>query len=171
MMRPTLSTAAALSVLALGACVLALGACSGHDPGTVAVDPQAASNQATSTAPSDPPTVGTYPAFPHDDYSFTLVVGCYCPDAGQEMRITVVDGRATGAAWVRPGGHRGRPVPDYWGTLTMDDVIAAANDTDAALVKVDWPDGQDYPDSVYVDQDRRMVDEEKAYTVSDVTVG
>ena len=36
------------------------------------------------------------------------------------------------------------------------------------MVKVEWPEGQDYPSSVFVDQDERMADEEIGYDVSDV---
>jgi len=143
--------------------VLLLGACSGNDPGDdVASDPEA-------TATSSPtPTVGTYPAFPHDDYEFTVTVACFCPDAGDPIRVTVVDGTATAAEWVR--GHTGEAVPNYWADLTLADVIAAANDTEAATVTVEWPTGQEYPDSVFVDKDERMVDEEIGYTIRNVIV-
>jgi len=152
--------------------VLLLGACSGNDPGEdVATDPEGSptSSQPSSPTPTAAPTVGTYPAFAHDDYEFTVVVACFCPDAGDPIRITVVGGEATEAAWVT--GHAGQEVPDYWAKLTLADVIDAANDTDAATVTVEWPPGQEYPDSVWVDQDEQMVDEEMGYTVRNVVVG
>ena len=55
--------------------------------------------------------------------------------------------------------------------LTINDVIDEANNTEAASVQVEWPAGQDYPDSVSVDQDEKMVDEERGYQVSNVVVG
>lgn len=149
--------------------VLLLGACSGNDPGDdVAADPEGSPTSSQPSTPTATPTVGTYPAFAHDDYTFTVVVACFCPDAGDPIRITVVGGEATEAAWVT--GHAGEEVPDYWAGLTLADVIDAANDTDAATVTVEWPSGQEYPDSVWVDQDERMVDEELGYTIRNVVV-
>jgi len=145
---------------------LVLAAC-GSQPSDVASDPDGS----TTPSPTAAPTVGTYPAFAHDDYEFTVSVGCFCPDAGQPIRITVTDGTATAAEWAKPGGHHGREVPDYWAELTMADVIDAANNTEADEVTVEWPDGQEYPDSVWVDRERNAADEEIGYEVSDATVG
>ena len=52
--------------------------------------------------------------------------------------------------------------------VTINDVIDAANDKRADSVTVRWPDGQDYPNSVWVDQDRNMADEERGYTIRNV---
>jgi hypothetical protein len=38
-------------------------------------------------------------------------------------------------------------------------------------VTVEWPEGQDYPSEVYIDESSRIVDEEIGYTISDVVVG
>ena len=65
------------------------------------------------------------------------------------------------------GVEAGTPADEFmW--LTINDVIDEANNTDAASVEVDWPAGQDYPHSVYVDEDLQMADEERGYQVSDV---
>jgi len=168
----TSKLASALGGVALTA-VLAgsLAGCSGGSAGDIAADPSLSPTDTATPSPTDEPTVGTYPAYPHDDYAFTVVVGCFCPDAGTPIRITVSDGVATTAEWVRPDGHGGRAVPDYWAGLTMADVIDLANETDAYQVTVEWPEGQDHPDSVWVDRDQHMADEELGYTVSDVVVG
>jgi hypothetical protein len=160
------------SLVGSSAAVLTLflvGACSGNG-GDVAADPEAGDSSPAPTPPTASPTVGTYPAFGSDDYSYTLVVNCFCPDAGEPIRITVTGGKASTAEWVRPAGHQGRPVPDYWAALTINDVIKAANNTEAAQVTVEWPAGQDHPDSVFVDQSRMTIDEEMGYAVSDVDV-
>jgi hypothetical protein len=140
---------------------LLLAAC-GSQGSVVGSDPSA------TTTPTAEPTVGTYPAFPYDDYTFTVSVGCFCPDAGQPIRITVVDGEATSAEWVKDKGHSDGPVPDYWAKLTLATVIDATNDTSADEVDVTWPSGQDYPDSVRVDPDKMAIDEEVGYDVTDV---
>lgn len=148
---------------ALAALPLVLLAACGSESVGSAGDP------AATPTPTAKPTVGTYPAFPHDDYVFTVEVGCFCPVRGP-IRITVTDGVATDATWVRHKGNEGQHVPDYWSSLTLATVIDAANDTDAARVDVKWPVDQDYPNSVWVDRDERMVDEEIGYTISNVVV-
>jgi hypothetical protein len=161
------------AVLVTALACLALTSC-GDDsaPGT-ATDPEGSSGTTSTPAPTAEPTVGTYPEFEPADYSYTLSVSCFCADAGAPIRVTVEHGDVTGAVYQgggRGGVEAGDPAEEYrW--LTINDVIAAANDTEAASVNVTWPDGQDYPSSVYVDQDRNMADEEVGYDVSDVSVG
>jgi hypothetical protein len=101
-----------------------------------------------------------------------LVVTCFCPDANTPMRITVVDDEVTEAVYTRGGRGvtDGEPVPRARWT-TIDDVIAAANDTDAERVEVDWPEGQDHPTSVTVDTSTRIADEGIGYALSDVVTG
>ncbi len=159
-----------LAVLAVLAVPLPLVAACGSDDGEqTASDP---TSQEPTEPPAAPPTVGTYPEFAPEDYTFELVTTCFCPDAGAPMLMTVVDGEVTEAVYTRAGRGLpdGTPVPrGRW--RTIDEVIAAANDTDAEKVEVDWPAGQDYPSSVSVDTSTRIADEEVAYTVSDVVVG
>ncbi|WP_346384311.1 DUF6174 domain-containing protein [Nocardioides sp.] len=148
---------------------LALAACGNDsDPGT-ATDPGGSSS--TSPTPTAEPTVGSYPAFEPTDYSYSLSVSCFCADAGVPIRVTVEHGDVTAAVYAEGGRgvKQGDPVEKYrW--LSINDVIDAANDTGAASVDVTWPDGQDYPSSVYVDQDKNAMDEEVGYQVSDVAV-
>lgn len=163
MMRTLLATVAVSLVL--------VGCGSEPDDDTVATDPTT-SPTPTETTPTAEPTVGTYPDFEPDDYSYTLVVSCFCPDAGIPVRVTVVAGEAVEAVYAENGRGvtKGDPAPEYrW--VTIDEVIEAANDTEAAVVKVKWPEGQDYPSAVSVDQDKLMADEEIGYLVSDVVVG
>ena len=56
----------------------------------------------------------------------------------------------------------------FW--ITINDVIDQANDTEAARVDVEWPDGQDYPTSVYVDGSEDIADDEIGYTIANVVV-
>lgn len=160
-LRRSLTTAATLIV------VVALAAGCGSQTS----EPRATDTSPTpsSSSPAAPPTVGTYPAYPETDYDFTLAVSCFCVDAGVPIRVEVRDGKAVAATFVKKGrGHaKGDPAPDYR-RITLADIIDAANDTEAAMVKVEWPEGQDYPSSVFVDQDKRMADEEIGYDVSDV---
>ncbi|WP_370250448.1 DUF6174 domain-containing protein [Nocardioides sp.] len=163
--RRAAPTLLVLALVGLAGCGSEAEALYGDD----AAGPTAATPTPT---PSEPPTVGTYPEFGPRDYDYTLQVSCYCAD-NAPIRISVRDDEVVSAVYVGPrareAGLRGEEAPDYR-RLTIDDVIAAANDTGAARVDVVWPQGQDHPDSVYVDQDERMADEELGYAVSDVDV-
>jgi hypothetical protein len=87
---------------------------------------------------------------------------------------TVADAEVVGAVYGmddagRGGAHSGDPAdPSFW--LTINDVIDKANDTDADRVEVDWPDGQDYPTSVFVDGATNVADDEIGYTIANVVV-
>ncbi len=115
-----------------------------------------------STLPDPSNDSGTYPAYPFTDYAYTLRLSCFCPNAGAPYRINVQDGEVTQVS------HKGDVVTAEWLNLTLNDIIAAANDAGAHEVNVRWPQGQDHPTSVWVDQSRLMVDEERGYHVSDV---
>ncbi len=79
------------------------------------------------------------------------------------------DGVAVSATYLKrgPGHRKGDAAPDYR-QLTIQEIVDAANDTEAADVQVRWPAGQDYPTSVYVDQNQMTADEEIGYAISDV---
>jgi hypothetical protein len=123
-------------------------------------------------SPSGSPTVGTYPDFEPTDYDYTLLVSCYCPDAGVPIRVTVTDGNAAEAVYAQKGSGfaKGDPVPDFR-AKSINDVITEVNAaTEAESVTVEWPEGQDYPHKVYIDESSRIADEEIGYTISDVEV-
>ena len=158
--------------------MLVLVAC-GDDDGRVAEDP--APSSATSSPTSSPtdeptaePTVGTYPPFEPESYTYHLSVSCFCIGAGVPIKVTVEDSVVVAAVYTaddhgRSAVKKGDPADkSYW--LTINDIIEAANNTKAARVDVDWPEGQDYPNSVYVDEDERVIDEEVGYTLSRVKV-
>ena len=146
---------------------LALVGCGGDNP-DVASDPGPTTSDPTPTAA---PTVGTYPAFEPEDYTYTLVLTCFCVGGGTPVDVTVRDGEVAEAVYGADGrgAEAGKPADERL-RLTINDVIAAANDTGAASVEVDWPEGQDYPTSVQVDENASTVDDELGYQVSDVEV-
>ena len=121
-------------------------------------------------SPSGSPEPGAYPAYPFSDYSYTLKLQCFCASFGKPIRISVADGEVASAAWARTGQGtvKGEEVTDEWARLTLDDVIDAANDTEAEVVEVDWEAGADHPTRVSVDRDLQAMDEEITYVVSDV---
>lgn len=166
-----LSFAALLLPLSLAACG------SGDDGDDVASDPAptaASTSGSGSPSPTAEPTVGTYPDFGPSDYTFELTVTCFCMGAGVPIEVTVADAEVVGAVYGlddtgRGGVKAGDPADQaFW--LSIDDVIAKANDTQAATVTVDWPAGQDYPTSVYVDGSEQIADDEVGYTVANVQV-
>lgn len=154
-----------LSAAATAVLLAALAGCSGDDT-TTAADPES-----TIPATSDPtgtPTVGSYPELEATDYTYVLEQICYCPITGP-VKITVEDGEVTAAVIAKGsrGIKKGTDAPDYlW--ITINDVIAEANDTEADKVDVTWPEGQDWPTSVAVDQVERATDDEVTYVVRNV---
>ena len=154
--------------LALPTALLALllTACGGDDT-TVADDPGPVTPTSTPT-----PSAGAYPPFEPEDYTYTLVVACFCQGGGTPIDVTVRDGEVVDAVYDGDGrgAEAGTPAAEnFW--LTINDVIDAANDADADSVRVEWPEGQDHPDSVYVDGDEGVADDETGYQVSQVVVG
>jgi hypothetical protein len=154
----------ALAAVALVAGCGAVGADVATNP-----DPEPASTSDPTSHPTSHPTGAPWPKYQAQDYTFMLRVSCYCPDAGIPVTVTVRDGDITDAVYARKGwGHAaGAPAPG-WMRVTINDVIDAANDTHADTVTVRWPDGQDYPTSVWVDRDRHAADEEIGYTIRNV---
>ncbi|MBF4161896.1 DUF6174 domain-containing protein [Nocardioides acrostichi] len=140
-----------------------LGGCGDAPPTPTATT----TSTATATATPSPTGLPT-------DYSFTLTTTCYCLDAGTPVRVTVRGGEVTAATYLRDATGRGTaragaPAPPGR-QLTLAEVVAQAERTDAASVDVDWPQGQTWPDEVRIDESARVADDEVAYTVSDVTV-
>ncbi len=166
---PTARLAAGITAT-LAALVLLAGCSGGSD--TTATDPAAEPDTSSSAPPSEPPspepTVGSYPAYPHQDYDFTVSVSCFCATRGEPVRIEVRDGKAVSATWTRTAyGHKkgeAAQVP----MVTLDDIIDQINNPKAAQIDVTWPMGQDYPSSAYIDISRQMADEEMGYKVTDV---
>jgi hypothetical protein len=167
--------------LSLAALVLPLSlvACGSGDDGDddVASDPaptSATPSPSETPSPTAEPTVGTYPAFEPTDYTFVLSVSCFCMGAGTPIEVTVEDAEVVGAIYGaddtgRGGTKKGDPADQlFW--MTINDIIDEANDTEAAKVDVDWPAGQDYPNSVYVDGDKNIADDETGYTIANVVV-
>ena len=166
--RTSLAAAAALLALTLSACGGSAGADTATDP---AGDPTTATASPTPTAPSTAPEPGSLPDFPYADYAYTLEQRCFCANIDQRYRITVAGGQVVSVTWATAGdGHQvGDAVPgDLNLSLTIQDVIDQGNDPKAAEVKVDWPAGQLYPTSVYIDHNRRIADEEVTWVISDV---
>lgn len=150
--------------------LLALAACSNENDGRAA-DPVSSAPSSTppEASPSESPSsTGRYPDFAPADYVYRLRVLCYCPQVGT-VEVTVSDGAVTEAV-IAGGPRKGQSAPEFT-RLTINDVIAKANDPDAAKVQVDWPDGQDHPTSVQLDRIANAVDDEVTYSIKDVRVG
>jgi hypothetical protein len=165
-------SARALTIAALA--VVALAGCSDGDETTDRAT-DTSGDQATEGSPSESPTptVGSYPAFAPEDYSYTLMVTCFCPDAGAPVRVTVEDGEVVEAVYGSKGSgfDRGDPAPDYR-AISINEVIDQLNAAaDAEAVRVDWPEGQEYPSTISIDESSRIADEEIGYTITDVEAG
>ena len=172
--RPTGMRNLALSFAAL-LLPLSLAACGSDGDDDVVSDPAPTSATATPTpSPTAAPTPGSYPAFEPTDYTFELTVSCFCVGAGVPVEVTIVNAEVVGAVYTmddsgRGGVKEGDPADQsFW--MTINDVIDIANDTEAETVRVDWPAGQDYPTTVFVDGKKSMADDETSYGIANVVV-
>jgi hypothetical protein len=119
--------------------------------------------------PEPRPTGPPWPAYDVGDYTYTVRTACFCADRGVPVIVTVRDGKVTDAVFAHRGsGHAAGDAAGDWMRVTINDVIDAANTTDAYQVRVHWPDGRAYPTSVWVDQDENAADEEIGYSVRHV---
>lgn len=119
-----------------------------------------------STDPTATPTA--WPTFEPESYVYQLEILCFCPLVGP-LRVTVDDGEVTSAISLS-GDTKGEEAPDF-ARLTINDVIARANDPQVADAEVTWPAGQEYPTTVAIDQIERATDDEVTYTIRNVQVG
>lgn len=153
----------------LGAAVLAAGLALGavgctHENDRASDDAQVESEpSATRNPPSD---AREYPDFAPQDYTYLLEVLCYCPQVGT-VRVTVEDGKVTDAVSTT-GEAQGQPAPEF-ARLSINDIIARANDPRVDEAEVTWPAGQDHPSVVVLDQLRMATDDEVTYAIKDVT--
>ncbi|WP_051486309.1 MULTISPECIES: DUF6174 domain-containing protein [unclassified Nocardioides] len=155
--------------LPLLATTLALGAtaCGGGDD--TASDPAERPAAGTTTGTtSDAPDTQQWPAFAPTDYTYRLEVVCFCPLTGP-VEVTVADGEVASATRLEKPG-RGKQAPEFV-RLTINDIIDRANDPKVHEAEVTWPDGQDHPTTVAIDQIAKATDDEVTYTISDVRVG
>lgn len=144
-----------------------LTAC-GHEDDDTARDSASASARAEGgkTGGSEGSTTA-WPDFAPTSYVYRLEVLCFCPLVGP-LRVTVEDGEVTSAI-ILGGEKKGEEAPDF-ARLTINDVIARANDPQVAEAEVTWPAGQAHPTTVAIDQIERATDDEVTYTIRDVQV-
>lgn len=131
--------------------------------GTTTADP---TDDATDS-PTDAPTAQQWPDFAASDYTYRLEVLCFCPLTGP-LRVSVVDGEVASATRLAKPG-RGAQAPEF-ARLTINDLIAKANDPSVFEADVTWPAGTDHPTRIAIDQIENAVDDEVTYTISNVQV-
>lgn len=116
---------------------------------------------------SESPDAGAWPSFAPQDYVYRLEILCFCPLLGP-LRVSVEDGEVASAVSIS-GESKGEEAPEF-ARLTINDVIARANDPQVAEAEVTWPAGQDHPTTVAIDQIERATDDEVTYTITNVRV-
>ena len=153
--------------LLAGAAVL-LGGCG--SAGNLGADGTDGSAEPAPSTPDPHPIDGPWPAYDVADYTYTLRVACFCADGGVPVVVTVRVGKAIDAVYAHTGrGHAAGDSAGDWMRVSINDVIDAANTEDAFQVRVRWPEGQDYPASVWVDPDANAADEEIGYSIRKVS--
>lgn len=154
--RVALPVLTALLALGLSAC--------GHEDDEKAGDPTSADPTPTVI---DDGGLKTWPEFTPTDYTYRLEVLCFCPMTGP-LQVRVADGEVTSAVRLTKPG-KGKQAPDF-ARLSINDIIAKANDTAVFKADVTWPDDADHPSSVAIDQIENATDDEVTYTIKDVVV-
>lgn len=162
--RAALPSLAAVLVLALSAC--------GHEDDGKAADPATdAPTSATTTDATDDtggPATQHWPDFAATDYTYRLEVLCFCPLTGP-LEVTVADGEVASATRLTKPG-KGKEAPEF-ARLSINDLIAKANDPKVSEAEVTWPAGTDHPTKITIDQIENAVDDEVTYTIRNVVVG
>jgi hypothetical protein len=164
-----------LAALALIGALTTVAAC-GDDGGATATDTSPTAEQTSQTpeptpsAPTAEPEPGSLPDFAYQDYAYTLQMKCFCANIDQKYRIRVTGGEVSDVSWATSGdGHEaGEAVADDYVRVSIQDLIDRGNDPKAAHVDVEWPAGQAWPDSIYIDQDKTVADEEVTWVISEV---
>ncbi|MDQ6525628.1 DUF6174 domain-containing protein [Nocardioides sp. LHD-245] len=167
-MRSTAALAALLVPVLLTGAACSKESDRAADRTTASASPSADATGTTTGTTTGPAGTASFPTYGPQDYSYHLEVLCYCPQVGT-VEVVVRDGEVTEATSL-DGPTAGRAAPDF-ARLTIDEIIAMANDPQVAKAKVDWPDGQDHPSSVMLDRIAQAVDDEVTYTIKDVVVG
>jgi len=129
--------------------------------GSTAPDEARPSETSASTSPlasAGRPTGPPWPRIPEDDYSYELMLNCYCADRGPFV-ISVRDGQVSDVVYGRGAvGHpAGQPASGGWARLTIDDLIRRANDP-STEVDVRWPQAHAYPSWVWINRSQMPVD-------------
>ena len=112
------------------------------------------------------------------DYTFTLQLSCHCsPDHTTPMQVTVQNGKvisATTESLTVGQDSQGNPLDNIvidvaYRALSIDQLfneIKMAIDNKAAAIDVKYDPKWGYPRSIAIDIDKRLADEELAFTLS-----
>lgn len=121
----------------------------------------------------DEPSTRSEPTVPYD-YSYTLVVSCFCAYGGVPVRVQVEDGTVVDAVFARSGGRggakRGEQAPDLL-RLSIADLLAEvdrARAEGAHEVVLEWSEDGEHPTEIWIDRIELAVDDEIGYTISEV---
>lgn len=146
---------------------LALGAAGCTHENDAATDEAEVRSSPSASATATPSAARDYPDFAPTDYSYQLEVLCFCPQVGT-VRVTVADGKVADATSIT-GETKGQDAPEF-ARLTINDIIARANDPEVDKADVTWPAGADHPSVVALDQLEMATDDEVTYTIRSVEV-
>lgn len=122
------------------------------------------------------PEPGTLPDFAPQNYTYIFGAGC-CRSAIQQIEVVVSNGEVVSAEYVGRRITSGRSasslntsteVPAQF-RVSIQDMIDEANAAQGSL-QVDWPEDQDWPNSIYIDKNERIADEEVTYQIHMVNI-
>jgi hypothetical protein len=101
-----------------------------------------------------------------DSYSFTLQISCFCTEETTRLKaVKIVNNQIT---LVNETPYNS---DEHWGVMTISqlfDEIENAERDKVFLLRVEYDQDKGFPNSVYIDREEMMADEEMGYTITNL---
>lgn len=99
-----------------------------------------------------------------DSYSFTLQISCFCTEETTRPKaVKIVNNQITLV------NEMPYDPQDHWGVMTIPqlfDEIENAERDEVFLLRVEYDKDKGFPNSVYIDREEMMADEEMGYIIT-----
>jgi hypothetical protein len=101
-----------------------------------------------------------------DSYSFTLQISCFCTEETTRLKaVKIVNNQITSVNETPYNSDK------HWGVMTISqlfDEIENAERDKVFLLRVEYDQDKGFPNSVYIDREEMMADEEMGYTITNL---
>ena len=101
-----------------------------------------------------------------DPYSFKLQISCFCTEETTRLKaVKIVNNQITSVNETPYNSDK------HWGVMTISqlfDEIENAERDKVFLLRVEYDQDKGFPNSVYIDREEMMADEEMGYTITNL---
>jgi len=101
-----------------------------------------------------------------DSYSFTLQISCFCTEETTRLKaVKIVNNQITSVNETPYNSDK------HWGVMTISqlfDEIENAERDKVFLLRVEYDQDKGFPNSVYIDREEMVADEEMGYTITNL---